>query len=94
MAESPAMKDDLNMECDCELDTWEKVEQLREAHPRTHDNVRGWVFRGQGDFDWCLEPSILRLFRQMGLCDPGRADQVARAVEAEEAGVRAFQIDS
>jgi len=38
-----------------------------------------------------LEPSILRLFHQIGLRDPTQVDQVARAVEAEEAGVLAFQ---
>jgi hypothetical protein len=74
------------------FDSWKKVEELERECPYSGGPPGKWVFRGQGDFCWALKPSLSRLLEEVGLRDPDDPDHVARAVQAEEAGVRAFQM--
>ncbi len=72
------------------LRTWKDAERYQRRHPPRPDGGT-WIFRGQSNSCWKLEPSILRLFHQLGLTNPDDPGQVAKAVKAEKEALRAFQ---
>ena len=74
------------------LDSWEEVEELERECISKREVDGKWVFRGQADFCWGLKPSLLRLLEEVGIKNADDPKDVARALDAEQAGVRVFQM--
>ena len=74
------------------LRTWADVEEAERSFPSRQGDRPKWIYRGQANFCWRLEPSLLRLFSQLERIDPKDSAQLARAVAAEEAATKAFQM--
>jgi len=69
------------------IEKWDQFEALARQHP-AKESGGAFVFRGQADKSWKLEPSLLRWLRDLGIdreCDRGLA------VDLELRAMRSFQ---